>query len=143
MHLTNRLTTDAPYVRLLAQPLYLLKMKLVIKNTDTFYLYSLKDLLEANGIPAIVQGENTARMVTPFMLTEPSLWVYFDQQQVEAIKLIGNPEYEVEDKIDVTEFYNEKNKLNQNDALFHLVLTLCAVIAGLYLIVKILQWLST
>lgn len=118
-------------------------MKLVIKNTDTFYLHSLKDLLEANGIPAMVQGENTARMVTPFMLTEPSLWVYFDQQQVEAMKLIDNPEYEVENKIDIDEFYNEKNKLNPNDALIHSVLTLFGVIAGLYLIIKILQWLST
>ena len=83
-------------------------MKLVIKNTDTFYLHSLKDLLEANGIPAVVQGENVARMVTPFILTEPGLWVYFDEQQDEAVKLVDDPEYEVQNKIDMAEFYNKK-----------------------------------
>ena len=118
-------------------------MKLVIKNTDTFYLQSLKDLLEANGIPAIIQGENTARMVTPFILTEPSLWVYFDEQVNEAIKLIDNPEYEVSTKVDIAEFYNKKNKSNPNNALIHLVLTLCGVIAGLFFIIKVLEWFST
>ena len=56
------------------------QMKLVTKSTDVNYLHILKDLLEANGIPAVIKGENTARMITPFLMTEPSLWVYLEDQ---------------------------------------------------------------
>lgn len=89
-------------------------MKFLTKSTDIVYLHLTKNLLEANGIPAIVKGENTARMVSPFLMTEPSLWVYLDEQEAEAQKLILDPSYEVENKIDVAEFYRLTSEVSEN-----------------------------
>ena len=80
-------------------------MKLITKSIDASQLHVLKELLEANGIPALINGENTARMITPFLMTEPSLWVYLDEQRDEALRLIEDPDYEVVNKADMVEFY--------------------------------------
>jgi len=80
-------------------------MKRVIKSIDASQLHVLKDLLETNGIPALINGENTARIITPFLMTEPSLWVYLDEQRDEALRLIEDPDYEVVNKVDMIEFY--------------------------------------
>ena len=80
-------------------------MKLLTQSNDTVHLHMLKHLLEANGIPAVIKGENMARMVSPFLMTGTSLWVYLDDQAAEAEKLILDPNYEVKGKIDVDEFY--------------------------------------
>lgn len=117
-------------------------MKLILEDNDTFYLRSLKNLLESNGIPALINGTHSVRVVTPFLINQQSLWVYFDNQLEEAIKLIDNPEYEVKNKVDITEFNKQKKILNPNKALVHFVLTLCGVIAGLYIIIMVLQWFS-
>lgn len=89
-------------------------MKFLTKSTDIIHLHMLKDLLEANGIPAVVKGENTARMISPFLMTEPSLWVYLDEQGAEAEKLILDPSYEVENGIDVDEFYRLTKDVSEN-----------------------------
>ena len=89
-------------------------MKFLTKNTDIIHLHVLKDLLEANGIPAVVQGDNTARMVSPFLVTEPSLWVYLEEQAAEAEKLILDPDYEVENGVDVDEFYRVTQDVSEN-----------------------------
>lgn len=80
-------------------------MKLLTTNTSVVHLEVLKGLLEANGIPAVVNGANTASMISPFLMTEPSLWVYIDEQAEEAEKLMLDPDYEVQHKVDVDEFY--------------------------------------
>ena len=46
---------------------------MLTKSTDIVHLQVLKNLLEANGIPAVIKGENTARMISPFLMTEPTL----------------------------------------------------------------------
>ena len=89
-------------------------MKFLTKSTDIVHLQLLRDLLEANGIPAIVKGGDTARMVSPFLMTEPSLWVYLDEQEAEADKLILDPTYEVENKVDVDEFYRLTSEVSEN-----------------------------
>ena len=89
-------------------------MKLLTKDPDVNQLHILKNLLEANGIPAVVHGDNTARMVTPFLMTEPSLWVYLDEQYADAEKLILDPNHEVKNKVDVEEFYDVASEVSEN-----------------------------
>lgn len=123
-------------------------MKLITRSADTGHLDILKSLLEDNGIPAFISGENTARMLTPFLMTEPGLWVYFDDQLNEAVKLVNNPEYEVVNKIDVGRFYQDSKNLTEkpstmNDTLIRLGLYLVAIMTGMYALVIVLQWLAT
>lgn len=119
-------------------------MKLLTKSTDTIHLHILKDLLEANGIPAVVKGENTARMISPFLMTEPSLWVYLDEQLIEAEKVILDPNHEAEGKIDVDEFYSvtkeaSENPNKLNDALLNWVVGIGAM---LFVLFSIITWLD-
>jgi hypothetical protein len=123
-------------------------MKLVTKSTDTIYLHVLKDLLEANGIPATVQGENTARMITPFLMTQPGLWVYLDEQHQEALNLIHNEEYSVENRIDVEEFYQINSNITSdtsemNKVYIRLGLTVASWLLGAFILFKALEWLTT
>ena len=123
-------------------------MKLVTKSTDTSYLHVLKELLESNGIPAFVKGENTARMVTPYIMTEPSLWVYLDEQYEEAQSLVKNPEYEVNNPVDMDEFNEVVKSTTEkpeklNKALMHLGFTMGLILLGMLVLIKILQWLAT
>jgi hypothetical protein len=117
-------------------------MKFITKSTDIVHLQILKDLLEANGIPAIVKGENTARMISPFLITEPSLWVYLDEQESDAEKLILDPSYEVANKIDVEEFYRLTKDVSENpkklhDTLLNWTVGLVVVMIALILLPKL------
>ena len=120
-------------------------MKRVIKSIDASQLHVLKDLLETNGIPALINGENTARIITPFLMTEPSLWVYLDEQRDEALRLIEDPDYEVVNKVDMTEFYKVADTVTDkpeslNTALVYLAATMAVVLLGLFVLVKMLEW---
>jgi hypothetical protein len=120
-------------------------MKRVIKSIDASQLHVLKDLLEMNGIPALINGENTARMITPFLMTEPSLWVYLDEQRDEALRLIEDPDYEVVNKVDMIEFYKVADTITDkpeslNTALVYLGATMAVVLLGLFVVVKVLEW---
>lgn len=123
-------------------------MKLITKSTDTSHLYVLKELLEANGIPAIVKGENTARVITPFIMTEPGLWIYIDDQYDEARILVHNPDYEVIHKVDMDEFKElarnvTENPSNLNAVLINLGFTMGLVLLGMLVLIKVLQWMAT
>ena len=120
-------------------------MKRIIKSIDASQLHVLKDLLETNGIPALINGENTARIITPFLMTEPSLWVYLDEQRDEALRLIEDPDYEVVNKVDMTEFYKVADTVTDkpeslNTALVYLGATMAVVLLGLFVLVKLLEW---
>jgi hypothetical protein len=120
-------------------------MKRVIKSIDASQLHVLKDLLETNGIPALINGENTARIITPFLMTEPSLWVYLDEQRDEALRLIEDPDYEVVNKVDMVEFYKVADTVTDkpeslNTALVYLAATMAMVLLGLLVLVKVLEW---
>ena len=123
-------------------------MKLITKSTDTGYFHTLKGLLEANGIPATINGENTARMITPFLMTQPSLWVYLDEQVDEALKLVNNNEYSVINKVDVEEFYELNKNITSdttamNAAYIKLGITVFSWLLGAFILLKILTWLTT
>ena len=51
-------------------------------------LIALRDLLEANGIPAMIQSDDTGRMLTPLLTRGQSLWIYIDNQEDEARALL-------------------------------------------------------
>ena len=113
-------------------------MKFLTKSTDIVRLQLLKDLLEANGIPATVKGENTARTVSPYLMTEPSLWVYLDDQEAEAERLILDPSYEVENKVDVDEFYRLTSEVSENPKQLYNTLLNWAFGLGVVMIALIL-----
>jgi hypothetical protein len=122
-------------------------MKLVKKGADASHLHILKDLLESNGIPAFINGENTARVMTPFIMTEPGLWIYLDEQFDEALKLLKDPDYEVRNRVNMEQFYGEARKITGqperlNNALVDLAFTMGLVVLALLVLIKFLQWLA-
>ena len=72
-------------------------------------------------------------------MTEPTLWVYLDEQYFEAEKLILDPNYEVENKVDVNEFYSVTREVSENpkqlnDALLNWVVGFGVVLIAVLLI---------
>jgi len=122
-------------------------MKRLIKSIDTSQLHVLKELLESNGIPALINGENTARAITPFLMTEPSLWVYLDEQFDEALKLLQDSDYEVVNKVDMEEFHAVADNIaahpsSLNAVLVYLGVTMGLVLLGLVVLFKVLEWMA-
>jgi hypothetical protein len=122
-------------------------MKLVTKSTDSIHLHLLKNLLETNGIPAVIKGKNTARVVSPYLMTEPGLWVYLDEQAVEAMQLLNNPDYEVMNKVDLEEFYEVSNAVrgqpaNLNNALVYMGVTMGLILLGMFVLLKLIQCMA-
>jgi len=117
---------------------------MLTRDSNKQYLESLKNRLEDNGIPAVIQGDDTARMTIKRFLLEPTLWVYLDEQFDDAVKLMMNPEHYVRKKVNVHEFYtsqpteHEQNKL-LNEALVHLGLFMGVIMLGMFLFIKILD----
>jgi len=122
-------------------------MKLIIPDADNSHLEAMKELLETNGIPCFINGKNTSRIM-PFIITKASLWVHLSEQENEALLLINNPEYDVKNKVDMDEFYKIKNEFNSNpnnlnNALTSLAIFMGAIMLGMFVLIKVLQWLST
>ena len=123
-------------------------MKLVTRSTEINTLLATRDLLEANGIPAVIQGDNTARMITPLLVSEPSLWVYIDSQVEEAQALLDNPDYEVRNRVDVAAFYAASREITEGHSVLNRVLLRLGLYAGLLLLgmillIQLLRWLAT
>ena len=107
----------------------------------------MKDLLEANGIPAFINGKNTSRIM-PFIITKASLWVHLSEQANEALSLINNHEYQVINKVDMDEYYKIKNEFKNNpsilnSALINLAVFIGSIMLGIFVLAKVLQWLNT
>jgi hypothetical protein len=123
-------------------------MKLLTRDKDKIYLHELKRLLEDNGIPAIVQGENTARILPSFLMSQAGLWVYLDQQFEDAVNLMMDTDHKVTTGIDVDEFYMaqpaEEEQTNLlNKALIDLALFAIYICIGMFVFIKILELIST
>ena len=119
-------------------------MKLIAKDTDIDYLNSLQLLLEKNGIPAIVNEENTTQMGMSYVRGESSLWVYLDEQSNEALKLIKDPAYKVLHAVDVEQFYARSNSVKTNLAmtLVRFGIAFMFIFLGIFILLKILGGLS-
>ncbi|MET0064751.1 MAG: DUF2007 domain-containing protein [Candidatus Thiodiazotropha sp.] len=117
-------------------------MKLVTKNNDTNTLYTLKGLLEENGIPAFVTDEHAVRMVNPILFSGASLWVYVNEQWEDAMVLLEHPDHEVANPLDVDRFYAtlqaDETPL-RNKALLRLFGVVLMWVLGLLLLVMLLQ----
>jgi len=93
-------------------------MKMLTRDSSVDYLNSLKQRLEENGIPAVIQGKETARMIIPAFMLEPTLWVFLDGQYEDAAKLIMDPDHQVTTGIDVAAFYeNQPDQQELNAAV--------------------------
>lgn len=93
-------------------------MKMLLRDSSVAYLDQLKARLEQNGIPAVIQGTETARMIVPAIMLEPTLWVFLDHQFEDAVKLVMDPDHLVTTGIDVEAFYaNQPNKEQLNTAV--------------------------
>ncbi len=122
-------------------------MKLIISDADNNELEAMKTLLEENGIPAFINGKNTSRIM-PFIISKASLWVHLSEQATEALSLINNPEYDVKNKVDMNEYYKIKNEFKNNpkhlsNALGELAFFIGAIMLGIFILIKVLQWLNT
>lgn len=107
----------------------------------------MKGLLEANGIPAVIQGDNMARMFTP-LLVKPGLWVYLDSQAGEARALLEDPDYEVVERVDVAAFHaageeSEEGRSMLNRALLKMGFYALLILIAMFLLIQLLRWLAT
>lgn len=117
-------------------------MKLVTKSSEKTHLEYLKQRLQENGIPAFIGGENTARVIPFWYMTQAGLWVYDDSQLMDAHELILNEHHVVNNKIDVEKFYAEQpdaanQSLHMNHALSHLAL----MVLGAIIVLFVFSWL--
>jgi hypothetical protein len=123
-------------------------MKMLTRNVDQKYLASIKKRLEINGIPAVIQGKETARMSYHKFLHEPTLWIYIDDQFEDAVKLMDNPDHSVTTGIDIGEFYElansetvQKNALNAG--LKQIAIYISAILIGMFVVIVVLERMSS
>jgi hypothetical protein len=119
-------------------------MKMLTKNGDMESLRVLQERLEQNGIPAFIQGADTARMIIPVFLIRPTLWIYIDEQYDDALGLISNPEHVVRNRVDVEEFYTLQPSEGEqrkalNKVLIQALLFLLALMGGILFVIWYLQ----
>lgn len=112
------------------------------------YLQELKELLEHNGIPAVVIGENTARMIPPLLLFQPGLWIYLDDQFDDALCLINDTNHQVSTGIDTHEFYNsqpaeEEQSSLLNKALMDLAVYAIVLCIGIFFLLMVIESLGS
>lgn len=123
-------------------------MKMLTRSGEKEHLISLKERLEDNGIPAVIQGEETARMTIPRFLLEPTLWIYIDDQLEDAVKLIDDPNHIVSTGIDIDLFYETAlsetaQKKALNEGLKHIAIYIGAIIIGMFFIIKVLERIAS
>lgn len=77
---------------------------------------------EANGIPIFVQSD--------FTRTDPTsrnkfygyrIYIWIEEQLEEAKRLVKNPDYQVENPVNVQEFYDLLNEQDKNDEVAYYV----------------------
>ena len=111
-------------------------------------LIAFRDLLESNGIPAVIQSDDTGRMLTPFLTRGQSLWVYIDSQADEAKVLLEDPDYVVANPVDVDAFYELTRDVRDdpgvmNRAMIHLGIMVGLILLVILLMIPLLRWLVT
>lgn len=119
-------------------------MKLIAKNTNIDYLNTMQVLLEKNGIPAIVNGENTTMKGKSYVRGESSLWVHLDEQSAEAMRLIDDPEYQVMHSVDVKQFYLDAESVNNNriKTIVRFGVATLFIFLGIFILLKVISGLA-
>ena len=83
-------------------------------------------------------------MIAPFLMTEPGLWVYMDEQQDEAINLVNDNEYTVINKIDVKKFYKSSKNTTSDTSIMNAAyiktgITVFSWLLGVFILLNILK----
>ena len=123
-------------------------MKLVTRDSSNEYLRQQQQLLEDNGIPAFITGENTARIIPPILMSQAGLWVYIDEQHYDANQLLLNTSHIVTTAVDVDEFYQSQPSKDEmhtllNDSLIKSALYILMTMVGIFVLVKIIDAVTT
>lgn len=121
---------------------------MLTRDSDNEHLVSLKERLENSGIPAVIQGKETARMIIPRVLLEPTLWIYIDDQFEDAVRLLDDPDHIVSTGIDIEQFYENvlsetAQKRALDEGLKHIAIYIGAILFGLFIIIKILERITS
>lgn len=115
-------------------------MKMLTSDSNYQYLLTLKERLEEAGIPSVIQGRETARMIVPGFLLEPTLWVYINEQFDDAVQLLADPDYKVTTAIDVAEFYANQPADDEADKTLGVVL---GNLALYFVLIMVLIYIAT
>ncbi len=123
-------------------------MKLLTRSIRHGELIALRDLLEANGIPAVIQSDDTGRMLTPLLTRGQGLWVYIDSQADDAKALLDDPDHLVANPVDVEAFYELTRDVRDdpsvtNRVMIHFGITVGLILLGMLLMIPLLRWLAT
>lgn len=104
-------------------------MKLVFETHSKSEAIEVKLLLENNGIPASLSGENM-NSIRKYIGGSLGVWVYLDEQVEEARRLIDNPAYEVINPVKVSEFYRVANSDAAKEKAILLILKMSGLAFG-------------
>jgi len=90
-------------------------MKLVQKFNDQNIANELVNILEDNGVPAILNSNELENRGT-HIPEGYEVWIYINDQYSEARKLIADNNHEIKNPVDINEFYKkiESHEANEN-----------------------------
>ena len=118
-------------------------MKLVFKTDDINEANRFSELLGEKGIPSVVE-ENGLRNRGSHIPVGNVVWIYVNSQYSDALKLIENPNHEVENPIDAEDFSrfyqnNESAALNimYSSAIKYGLVFIAVVIISLMVLIKL------
>jgi len=106
-------------------------MKFLVEAEDAGELVSISSLMEGNGIPIHVSSVGSR------LNRSNHIYVFYDAQHEDAMALLADPSYEVENQIDMHEFNALRGKLELNTILKGAFTVLAIVIAATIAIVYV------
>lgn len=106
-------------------------MELVCQTTDKAKAHEIQSLLEENGIPASIAGEQLHDINWQHIPNGLSVWVYINEHLPDAKHLIENPKHCVAHPVNIEEFYQQTQHANNSEALVRFVRSLFMWVLGL------------
>ena len=81
-------------------------MKLVCKCSELIEAERIKTLLESQGIPANITGQEAYHLQLAALVSRPlAVWVYLDEHIDAAKACLDNPDYIVRNAVNIENFY--------------------------------------
>lgn len=117
-------------------------MRRVYQADNIHEAEEIKSLLEDNGIPSFVTDKHTRRIgLMPYI--KNSVLVYINNQKAEALRLISNRSYDVQNRVNVTDFYEtNKNTLPPLEANGYILKLLFKALVTLIVMGGVIVYLS-
>lgn len=114
-------------------------MKLVHRARDKSEAEQIRYLLESRGIPAFIS--NAPRVSFRKALHQaPSVWVYLDSQAGDAAQLVADPEHEVENSVDLEQFYAVLHSQETKDTVARFLLSIMLKVLAVAVALLALIW---